>query len=139
MGPPEKVVIDTSAFYALISADDRFHHSAQAYYEVIKDRDVEIWTTSYALSETVALVHHRLGYDTLSRFLEIIEPNVSVFWVDSATHFAAMENFKAVAGRGLSLVDWTVVLASRIESAHVFTFDAGFAEHAVSMIPREIE
>ena len=135
MAHPEKIVIDTSAFYALISANDTFHDRAEASYEVFKDRDVEFWTTSYALSETVALVHRRLGFDTLSRLLEIIESNVNVFWVDSIVHSVAMENFKGAGGRGLSLVDWTVVLVSRIESAHVFTIDTGFADHGVMAIP----
>lgn len=135
MAHPEKVVIDTSAFYALISAGDGFHSRAAASYEIFKDRDVEFWTTSYALSETIALVHRRLGFDTLSRLLQIIDANVNVFWVDSTVHSVAMEYFKDASGRGLSLVDWTVVLVSRIESAHVFTFDSGFVEHGVLTIP----
>lgn len=135
MAPSEKVVVDTSAFYALISAADEFHSRAEANYEVLKDRDVELWTTSYALSETVALVHRRLGFDTLSRLLEVIESYVTVYWVDNLLHSTAMENFKAAGGRGLSLVDWTVLLVSRIESAHIFTFDTGFADHGVMTIP----
>ena len=131
----EKVVVDTSAFYALVSASDEFHDSAEANYEVLKDRDVELWTTSYALSETVALVHRRLGFDTLSRLLEIIESHVTVFWVDSMVHSIAMDNFKATGGRGLSLVDWTVLLVSRIESARIFTFDASFAAQGVTTVP----
>ena len=135
MTPCEKIVVDTSAFYALISVSDEFHSRAAASYEVLKDRDVELWTTSYALSETVALVHRRLGFDTLSRLLEVIESHVTVYWVDSLVHSAAIENFKAAGGRGLSLVDWTVLLVSQIETAHVFTFDGRFSEHGVTTIP----
>ena len=51
MALPEKIVVDTSAFYALISVDDEFHSRAEANYEVLKDREVEPWTTSYALSD----------------------------------------------------------------------------------------
>ena len=135
MTPCEKIVVDTSAFNALISVSDEFHSRAAASYEVLKDRDVELWTTSYALSETVALVHRRLGFDTLSRLLEVIESHVTVYWVDSLVHSAAIENFKAAGGRGLSLVDWTVLLVSQIETAHVFTFDGRFSEHGVTTIP----
>lgn len=135
MALPERIVIDTSAFYALISATDNFHASAEAHYEIIKDREIDLWTTSYVLLETVALVHRRLGFETLSRLLEIIDSNVNVFWVDSLVHSVAMDNFTGAGGRGLSLVDWTVVLVSQIQSAHVFTFDAGFADHEVIMIP----
>ena len=42
MTPREKIVVDTSAFYALISVSDDFHSTAAASYEVLKDRDVEL-------------------------------------------------------------------------------------------------
>lgn len=135
MTPREKIVVDTSAFYALISVSDDFHSRAAASYEVLKDRDVELWTTSYALSETVALVHRRLGFDTLSRLLEVIESHVAVYWVDSLVHSEAIKSFKAAGGRGLSLVDWTVLLVSQIEAAHVFTFDGRFSDHGATTIP----
>jgi hypothetical protein len=50
-------------------------------------------------------------------------------------HSAALEQFRLSAGRGLSLVDWTIVLASRVEAAYVFTFDSGFAGQGVATIP----
>ncbi len=59
---PEKVIIDTSAFYALMSANDSFHRRAADTYERLIDREQELWTTSYALVETMALVHRRLGF-----------------------------------------------------------------------------
>ena len=78
MACAEKIVVDTSAFYALISATDEFHNRVEASYEVLKDRDIELWTTSYALLDTVALVLRRLGFDTPSRLLEVIELQVTV-------------------------------------------------------------
>ena len=134
---PEDVVVDTSAFYALISASDEFHDSAVAAYERLVDRDLELWTTSYALVETIALVHRRLGFETLSQLLSVIESNVRVFWIDSSLHSIAMREFTSSAGRGLSLVDWTIVLAARIRSAHVFTFDTGIADNGVIVVPRQ--
>ena len=135
MNLPERYVVDTSALYAVVSADDRFHDTARGAYERLMDRNVELWITSYALSETVALVHRRLGFDVLSRLLEIIESNVSVYWIEETLHSAAMEEFKTASGRGLSLVDWTIVLAARMLSARVFTFDAGMADHGVAVAP----
>ena len=41
MTPREKIVVDTSAFFALISVADEFHSTAAASYEVLKDRDAE--------------------------------------------------------------------------------------------------
>ncbi len=133
---PEAVVVDTSAFYALVSDLDRFHDEAVVSFDLLSDYDLQLWTTSYALVETIALVHRRFGFETLSRLLEIIESNVQVFWIDDSLHSTAMREFTSSAGRGLSLVDWTVVLVARIRSAHVFTFDSGIANSGVIAVPR---
>ena len=132
---PESVVIDTSAFYALISDDDRFHDSAIETYNTLTNENVELWTTSYALVETTALVHRRLGFRILAQLLDIIESSVQVFFVESGIHAMAMQEFISTNGRGLSLVDWTVVLVARIKSAHVFTFDRRMAYRVVSVVP----
>lgn len=123
MSLPEKVIIDTSAFYALMSANDSFHR--------LIDREQEFWTTSYALVETMALVHRRLGFAVLEELVQRLEGTVRVFWVESAIHRQALSQFVENRGNGLSFVDWTVELVSLILNAHLFTFDRGFA-----VIPR---
>ncbi len=135
MDLPEIYVIDSSALYAVIVAEDRFHNTAIRYYEELKDRNSELWTTSYALSETLGLVHRRFGFGTVSQILEIVESHIHVYWIEETVHSSAIVEFKAAEGRGLSLVDWTIVLVSRIKSARVFTFDAGMANHVVDVIP----
>ncbi len=137
MESPEIYIIDSSALYAVVSDEDRFHDTAIQYYEDLKNRNTEFWTTSYVLSETVALVHRRFGFDTVVQLLEIIEPSIKIHWVDEEAHSAAMAEYKAAEGRGLSLVDWTIVVVSRMMSARVFTFDAGMARQVVDAIPRQ--
>ena len=137
MEPPEKYVIDSSALYAVVSDEDRFHDTAIRYYEELKNRNIEFWTTSYVLSETVALVHRRFGFNTVAQLLEIIEPSIKIYWVDDTVHSKAMAEYKAAKGRGLSLVDWTIVIVSRMMSARVFTFDTGMAHQVVDAIPRQ--
>ena len=39
-------------------------------------------------------------------------------------------------GQGLSFVDWTTVVASREIGAPVFTFDGGFANQGLPVVPR---
>lgn len=133
---PEKIIIDTSAFYALVSAKDAFHSRAADTYEQLIDREQELWTTSYVLVETMALVHRRLGFDILAEFVKGIDGTVRVFWVESAVHNQALSQFAANRGNGLSFVDWTVGLVSLILNAHIFTFDRGFAERSLPVIPR---
>lgn len=137
MAISDRVVIDTSAFYALSSGGDRFHDSARHTFERLIDRERELWTTSYALVETIALMQNRLGFAALSDFMNGIDGLVSVFWIDSALHSRALALLTANQGAGLSLVDWTVALVSRRLAAQTFTFDSDFAnQQGLYAIPR---
>ena len=137
MALPDRVLIDTSAFYALRSATDRFHNRASGAYERLIDREQELWTTSYTLVETVSLLHRRLGFDVVVEFSEWRRrANLQVLWIDSRMHAEAWNRFMAEQGRGLSFVDWTTVVASlEMENAPVFTFDAGFANLGRPVVP----
>jgi predicted nucleic acid-binding protein len=134
---PERVLVDTSAFYALASATDLFHEQANATYQRLLDRDQELWTTSYILAETIALVHRRLGFPVLSEFMESHLVHWRVFWVDSAVHEEGWRQLVATSGRGLGFVDWTTVVVSRILQVPVFTFDRAFASQGLSVLPRQ--
>ncbi len=79
MALAERVLVDTSAFYALYSASDLFHDRAKVAYERLVDREQELWTTSYTLVETVALLHKRLGFDVVSKFSEWRRSNLEIF------------------------------------------------------------
>ena len=57
----ERILIDTSALYAMRSASDLFHARASSSYRRFVDGNVDFWTTSYVLVETVALLHRRLA------------------------------------------------------------------------------
>ena len=137
MAMPERVLIDTSALYAIRSATDLFHDRASAAFQRLKDTNQELWATSYTLVETVALLHRRLGFEVVSEFSEWQRrSNIQVRWIDSRMHADAWDRFMAARGRGLSFVDWTIAVASREMGAPVFTFDGGFASEALPVVPR---
>lgn len=137
MALPERVLIDTSAFYALHSVSDLFHNRARIALERLIDRELELWTTSYTLVETVALLHRRLGFEVVSKFSKWRRSNLEVFWIDSQVHDEAWDRFTADQGRSLSFVDWTTVVASyQMGVPPVFTFDGGFANEGLPVVPR---
>ena len=136
MEPPSRVLIDTSAFLAIQSTSDEFHQHAMSIYERLVDRSPELWTTSYALVETIALVQRRLGFATLKKLLDSLEGVLNIFWIDSAVHAESVKRLIAHEGRGFSLVDWTLVLASNELNAHVFTFDRRFEEQGIAVVGR---
>ncbi len=137
MPPPERVIIDTSAFYALISSTDAFHTQAKLAYERLLDWEQELWTTSYILVETSALVHHRLGFEPLKVFMEtLLSGTVDVLWVENQVHREAWRQMVERQGMGLSLVDWTTVVSAERLEASVFTFDQGFRQQGMLVFPR---
>lgn len=96
-----------------------------------------MWTTSYTLVETVALLHSRLGFEVVSAFSEWLRrAGVQVFWIGDRVHEAAWNQYTANAGRGMSFVDWTTAVVSGQMGAPVFTFDRGFTDQGFSAVPR---
>ena len=94
--------------------------------------------TLVELVETIALLHRRLSFEVVSEFSEWRRrASLRVLWIDSAIHDEAWDRFMAEQGRGLSFVDWTTAVASReMEDAPVFTFDEGFANAGLPIVPR---
>lgn len=137
MADSDRVLIDTSALYALRSAEDLFHERAKAVFQDLTDSRQELWMTSYTFVETVALMHRRLGFPIVSEFSQWFRrSDIHVFWIDSRVHAQAWNRYMAEQGRGLSLVDWTTVVLSHNMGASVFTFDGGFANQGLAVVPR---
>jgi predicted nucleic acid-binding protein len=131
----DRVVIDTSAFYALLSEADSLHQQAIDIYERLVDWDRELWTTSYVLVETIGLVHRRLGYAGLVEFADSLWEHLQIFWIESTVHSEAWRRLAANHGVGLGFVDWTTALVSTRLGAPVFTFDRDFAREGLSVVP----
>ncbi len=133
MALADRVLIDTSAFYALVSGNDVFHGRARRLYERLIDWERELWTTSYVLVETFALIHRRLGFQTLESLVQSLD-TLQVLWIGSDLHHEAWKELAARRGTGLGFVDWTTALAAKRLRAHVFTFDEGFGREALPVI-----
>ena len=136
MEDSNRIIVDSAAFYALTFDGDSFHQRAQAEYDELLDEGKELWTTSYALVETMALIQRRLGFNAVVNFLHRIARNVRVVWIDEDRHSRAWDRLVERQGAGLNFVDWTVALASEELDAVIFTFDGGFVNRGYSVIPR---
>ena len=80
------VFVDTSAFYAVLDADDEHHSSARdAWAELVGDAH-GLHTSNYVLVETLALLEARIGMDSVRAFTADVLPVLTVFWVDEVVH-----------------------------------------------------
>ena len=135
MAETDPLIIDTSALFAILSAKDKFHSRATSVYQDLEQTERTLWSTSYAMVETIALLHRRGGFSAVLAFGDWTKnTNFQVVWVDEQMHDAAWTRF--MENQGLSFVNWTIAIASQELGAHVFTFDTDFAEQGVAVIPR---
>jgi predicted nucleic acid-binding protein len=125
------VFADTSALYALLDRDDRFHIAARATFAGLMGE--EIVTHSYVLVEMIALIQRRLGPEAVRRFSQDFLPALSTVWVDEATHASGLAALLAALPTDVSLVDFVSFQVMRergIDRAFAFDEDfqaAGFA------------
>ncbi|MBI2896771.1 MAG: PIN domain-containing protein [Deltaproteobacteria bacterium] len=121
------IFLDTSALYALASAEDAHHDEARAALRAIEASGEELVLHTYVLLETFALVHRRHGLAAavrISRDTSLLPTVV----VDRALHDRAVERLRRSRRGRLSLVDAVsfVVMDDRdVDTA--FAFDPDFA------------
>jgi predicted nucleic acid-binding protein len=90
------VFVDTSAFFAILDADDAMHAAAAAYI-----------TSNYVVVETSALTRSRLGAAAFRAFTQDLLPVAEIEWVTPEQHAAATSAALLVGSAGPSLVDCT--------------------------------
>jgi predicted nucleic acid-binding protein len=122
------VFVDTSAILALLNADDSSHRAARRAFAALAREGARLFTTSYILVETYALLGRRHGREAINRFRHDFAPLLEVVWVDAELHEAGLDVLAKSAARSISLVDAVSFAALRARGAHrVFAYDRHFA------------
>jgi len=130
------IFIDTSAFYALMDADDQNHEPAKAAWSEWLYQPIRFSCSNYVLLESIALIQRRLGMKAVRRFQEDIVPICQVHWVTPGLHAAALSALLAADRRRLSLVDCTSFeIMRRLDLRDAFAFDRHFAEQGFTRLP----
>ena len=129
--------VDTSAFYALLTAEDEFNEGAARWLDTVStESDEHLVTHSYVVVETVSLVHRRLGAGMTRAFLEDLLPVCEIRFVDEPLHARATSAFLGGLGRRPSFVDrvsFELMRAARIRRA--FAFDPDFGREGFETVP----
>ena len=123
------VFVDTSAFIALMVAEDRNHRPAGKTWRSLLARDEPVVTSNYVVTETCALLQRRMGIGALKEYLEDVLPVVDVLWVDAPLHRAGCSAVMMSSKGGPNIVDcasFAVMRSLSIKTA--FTFDRHFAD-----------
>lgn len=127
--------VDTSAFYALLDADDQNHVRARSVWPRLLEQAGRLFCSNYVVVETIALLQHRLGLEAVRAFVEELLPVVQVEWVQHADHVAALSLLLSTGRRQVSFVDCTsFVVVRRLGIQEVFCYDAHFVQFGFRVI-----
>ena len=128
--------VDTSAFYALLVSTDETHTRVRAAFERLIDQRRPLWTTSFVVVETMALLQHRIGVSAATDFDEDVLPSMRVVWVDEPLFRRAADRLRRHDRRQLSLVDcasFECMLEQGLTTA--LAVDEHFAEAGFKVVP----
>jgi predicted nucleic acid-binding protein len=126
------VVVDTSAFFALLDRRDAHHASAVACWMDPDDEDLV--THAYVVVETAALVRACLGAAAVVALVDDILPAIRVEMVDRPLHDASLADLRRIGG-GTSLVDRvTLAFAARHGIARAFAYDADLVSEGLAPV-----
>ena len=117
-----------------MDADDPFHATARVGFERAERERWRLVTTNYVVHETWALVQHRLGWDAVEDFLDVMLPLCRVEFVDEALHSLAAQRCRQSRRRKLSLTDClSFEVMRRLQLNEAIAQDEHFSENGIQL------
>jgi len=131
-----RTCVDTSAYFALLDHDDANHAQALTIRDRLIAASWRLFTTSFVLAETHALLLNRLSQALATRFLRDMEHSpTTLVWVTPADVQRAKAIISQYDDKDFSLTDatsFTVMERMRVPAA--FTFDRHFAQYGFTVL-----
>jgi len=132
------ILVDTSAFLAVLDQRDINHPAAKIRWVEMLNRGDELVSHNYILVETSAVVLRRLGLEAVRVFERDVVPVLRLVWVTREIHDAAAGAHLVAGRRTLSLVDCvSFEVMRRTGVLTAFAFDRHFREYGYQTVPSE--
>ena len=129
---------DTSAFYSLLVRTEADHERARTAFAGLLASARPIWTTSFVLVETMALLQHRIGLEAARDFDEDVLPVLQVHWVEEDLYRRGVDRLWREDRRRLSLVDCVAFEFMTLRGiATAFAVDPHFAQAGFELLPSQ--
>jgi len=127
---PRRILVDTSAYFALVDRTDRHHSSAVSF---VRSNEVPLVTTDLIVVEALNLVRVRLGQSHAIRLgRRLLNPAVTpVLKVSEGDVAQAWRLFQRYRDKAFSFTDCTTfALMGRLHISTAFAFDIHFRQYA---------
>lgn len=128
------VFVDTSAWFALLAADDANNASARRTFSELAVRRDRLVTHNYVVVESIALMSSRLSRSDVARFIVDLLPTSEIEWIQPSLHEVAVASFLD-AGGSASFVDhvsFALIRARGITST--FAYDRDFVRQGFQLL-----
>ena len=131
-----RTFVDSSAYFALLDTDDANHAQARTISNRLIAERWRLFTTSFVLAETHALLLNRLSQDIASRFLRDMEDSpTTLVWVTPADVERAKAIIYQYTDKDFSLTDATsFAVMERLRIPIAFAFDRHFAQYGLAVL-----
>lgn len=119
--------VDTSGLFALLVQNDAMHSQARDNFAYFARQKARLYTSSFVLVETSALLQRRVGLESVRDFHLKILPLLEIIWVNAEWYAKAVQRLFVQGKKDLSLVDclsFEIMESYKISMA--FTFDEHF-------------
>ena len=128
------VLVDTTAFYALVDADDANHERAVAAWRMIADEEAMLVTHNLVVVESIALVQARMGLAAVRDLVPFLE-SAETTWLGPDDHEVILAALLARDRRGVSFVDQASFHMMRKQGVRrALTFDRHFAREGFDLV-----
>jgi len=101
----KQVFVDTSGFYAFLDPTDSFHPQAKEWFLEAQRETWHLFTSSFVLHESWALIQARLGWEAVEDWLGSMVSLCEIVWVDERTYERGSARARQARERRLSLTD----------------------------------
>ena len=132
-----RVLIDTSAYYALMDNDAAEHAQSQRTFQrFISDR-IELYVTTFVIAEIHALLLNRAYRDLAARTLEnIYASSIRVIRPTERDETRAREIIRQQSDKEYSFTDAiSFAVMERLHARQVWTFDHHFGQYGFTQAP----
>jgi uncharacterized protein len=128
-----QILVDTSAVYALIDADDTYHRKAVAILRSLPRRGLTPLLTNFIVAESHALLLSRLGAEIARRWL------LGHVWpietVNPKDEEKAKEIIRRYSDKTFSYTDTTsFAVMERLDLRAAFGFDPHFTQYGLQLL-----
>jgi predicted nucleic acid-binding protein len=129
-----KVFVDTSGIFALLVKNDSKHSRAKENFNRFAQDRAHLYSSSFVLVETIALLHKRIGLEAVRDFNTKILPLLEIIWTDKEWYARAIQRLFLQGQKNVSLVDClNFEIMESLDISLAFAFDKHFEDMGLSI------